>query len=129
MTVVTDCLLSNKGAAFGSSPGTPTFPTANTLEGHFRGRSDVFIAKLNAEGSALVYSTYLGGSGTDFGVGIAVDSAGNVYATGYTDSTDFPRATALQADFGGSFDAFVTKLDSTGSALVYSAYLGRRHHH
>ena len=101
-----------------------TFPTANALEGLFRGRSDVFIAKLNAEGSALVYSTYLGGSGTDFGVGIAVDSAGNVYATGYTDSTDFPRANALQADFGGSFDAFVTKLDPTGSALVYSTYLG-----
>ena len=86
---------------------------------------DAFVTKLNAAGSALVYSTYLGGSGDDDGNGIAVDSSGNAYVTGYTDSTNFPTANAFQAAFGGgSGDAFVTKLNAAGSALVYSTYLG-----
>ena len=72
----------------------------------------------------LVYSTYLGGSSYDDGQGIAVDSSGNAYVTGYTDSTNFPTANPLQAVSGGSADAFVAKLNPTGSALVYSTYLG-----
>ena len=75
---------------------------------------------------ALVYSTYLGGSGQDSGTGIAVDAAGNAYVTGHTSSPDFPTtADAFQTTFdGGAFDAFVTKLNATGTALVYSTYLG-----
>src|SRR5439155_3865512 len=78
---------------------------------------------------ALVYSTYLGGSGGDGGEGIAVDTSGNAYMTGTTGSTDFPTANPLQAacavDSGGFCgDAFVTKLNASGSALVYSTYLG-----
>ena len=72
----------------------------------------------------LSYSTYLGGSGSDRGFGIAVDASGNAYVTGLTASTDFPTASPIQAAFGGRFDAFVTKLNAAGNALVYSTYLG-----
>jgi hypothetical protein len=84
-----------------------------------------FVAKLNSTGSALVYSTYLGGSDSDSGSGIAVDSSGNAYVTGSTASTDFPTVNAFQATYGGgASDAFVTKFNSAGSALVYSSFLG-----
>jgi hypothetical protein len=89
-----------------------------------RGDSDAFVAKLNATGSALVYSTYLGGSSSEEGNGIAADTLGNAYVTGYTSSTDFPTMNPLQPANGGGEDAFVAKLNATGSALVYSTYLG-----
>jgi len=83
---------------------------------------DAFVTRLNSTGSALVYSTYLGGSDDDQGLGIAVDADGNAYVTGSTMSANFPTtAGAFQSTYGG---AFVTKLDPTGSALVYSTYLG-----
>jgi Beta-propeller repeat/HYDIN/CFA65/VesB-like, Ig-like domain len=96
---------------------------------------DAFVAKLNPTGTALVYSTFLGGSNDDRAAAIAVDSSGNAYVTGYTVSGDFPTANAFQSAFGGGscgtsgtpcFDAFVAKLNATGSALVYSTYLGGR---
>ena len=64
------------------------------------GRNDAFVTKINAAGSALVYSTYLGGSGRRSGAGIAVDGAGNAYVTGSTASTNFPTANPLQASHG-----------------------------
>jgi hypothetical protein len=70
---------------------------------------DAFLTKINAAGSALVYSTYLGGSGYDAGQSIAVDGVGNAYVTGGTSSTNFPTANPLQASNGGS-NAFVTKI-------------------
>ncbi len=82
------------------------------------------MTKINATGSARVYSTYLGGGGVDEGKGIAVDSQGNVYVTGSAGSFDFPMTGAIQGTWGGSGDAFLTKLNATGSALVYSTYLG-----
>ncbi len=85
---------------------------------------DAFVTKFNSSGSSLIYSTYLGGNGSDNGSGIAVDVSGNAYVTGQTSSTDFPTANPIQATSGGSGDAFVTKLNSQGSALVYSTYLG-----
>src|ERR1700689_1795785 len=85
---------------------------------------DIFVAKINPEGSALVYSTYLGGSGDDCSFGIAVDSAGSAYVTGDTLSTDFPTMNPLQAANKGYENVFVSKLNSAGSALVYSTYLG-----
>ncbi len=102
------------------------FPTASPLQAVFGGGSyDAFVAKLNPAGSALVYSTYLGGSDYEAGGGIAVDSSGNAYVTGATISTNFPTANPLQAAYGGGiYDAFVAKLNPTGSALVYSTYLG-----
>ncbi len=102
------------------------FPTTNPLQPANAGGNDVFVAKINPTGSALVYSTYLGGSGND-GNGwghIAVDSTGNAYVTGWTESTDFPTVNPLQAAYGGGGDAFVAKINPTGSALVYSTYLG-----
>jgi hypothetical protein len=106
-----------------SSTNFPTTPSA--FQTTNSGGQDAFVAKLNAAGSALVYSTYLGGSGSDGGRGIAVDAAGNAYVTGGTSSTNFPTANPLQPAFGGgSGDAFVAKLNAAGSALVYSTYLG-----
>src|SRR4029077_16244938 len=100
------------------------FPTANSLQATYGGQVDAFVAKINASGSALVYSTYLGGGGVDYGYGIAVDSAGSAYVTGYTESINFPTMNPLQGGNGGLGDAFVSKLNPTGSALVYSTYLG-----
>ncbi|HJQ25258.1 MAG TPA: SBBP repeat-containing protein [Blastocatellia bacterium] len=99
------------------------FPTALPVQPQLGGASDVFVTKLNASGTALVYSTYLGGSDYDYGNSIAVDAAGNAYVTGYTLSTNFPTVNPLQTD-GGSEDAFVAKLNPAGTALVYSTYLG-----
>jgi hypothetical protein len=100
------------------------FPPATPLQGAIGGPRDAFVAKINTGGSALVYSTYLGGSGIDVGRGIAVDASGNAYVTGGTNSTDFPVAIPFQSVPGGDFDAFVAKVNAGGSALVYSTYLG-----
>jgi hypothetical protein len=89
------------------------------------GSDDVFVTQLNASGSGLVYSTYIGGSSTDYGFGIAVDGTGNAYVTGSTWSTDYDvTAGAFQTTFGGAVDVFVTKLNASGSGLVYSTYIG-----
>jgi hypothetical protein len=86
--------------------------------------TDVFVAKLNAAGSALIYSTYLGGSNDDFGFGLAVDAAGNAFVNGATTSTNFPTtAGAYQTTFGGGADVFVAKLNVSGGVL-YSTYIG-----
>jgi len=91
---------------------------------HGGGGNDAFIAKLNPTGSALAYSTYLGGAGSDSANGIALDSSGNAYVVGSTTSTNFPTVSPFQANNGGSTDAFVSKLSATGASLVYSTYLG-----
>jgi hypothetical protein len=104
----------------------PTTPGAfqPTIGGGF----DAFVTKLNPMGSALIYSTYLGGGEHDKGSGIAVDTAGNAYVTGEatseTSSTNFPTTAGAFQTTGGGFDAFVTKLNPTGSALIYSTFLG-----
>jgi len=100
------------------------FPTENPYQGTYAGGGDAFVAKLSADGTALVYSTYLGGGHLDYGFGIAVDSAGCVYITGATWSSDFPTENPYQGTYGGGRDAFVTKLSADGTALVYSTYLG-----
>lgn len=106
------------------------FPTKNPFQATFGGgtnNSNAFIAKLNSSGSMLLYSTYLGGSTSDSGSGIAVDTAGNAYVTGQTCSTNFPTKNPLQASRNGLCDAFVAKIDATKSgdaSLVYSTYLG-----
>jgi hypothetical protein len=112
------------------------FPTLNAFQPNYAGGLcavapntfpcyDAFVAKLNPPGSALIYSTYLGGTGSDYGYAIALDGSSNAYVTGYTTSTNFPTtAGAFQRVFGGSYGTFVAKLDGAGSALVYSTYLG-----
>jgi hypothetical protein len=119
----------SSGNAYVTGVTTSTdFPTKNALQPNYGGggdySGDVFVAKINAAGSALVYSTYLGGSGGEFASGIAVDSSGNAYVTGFTASTDFPTKNALQPANAGKTDVFVTKFNSTGSAFIYSTYLG-----
>jgi hypothetical protein len=87
--------------------------------------ADAFVTKVNAAGTALVYSTFLGGSADDTGHRVAVDAAGAAYVTGNTDSPDFPTTVAaFDTTISGSRDAFVTKLDPTGTSLVYSTFLG-----
>jgi hypothetical protein len=86
--------------------------------------TDAFVTKFAPSGTTLVYSTYLGGDMFDEGVGIAVDAAGNASVTGSTSSFTFPTVNAFQPQLAGQSDAFVAKLNASGSALVYSSYLG-----
>ena len=103
------------------------FPTVNPLQASCTapfGCDDAFVSKLSPTGDALIYSTFLGGSGGEFGSDVAVDSARNAYVTGGTSSlNDFPTANPMQPT-GSGLDAFVSKLDASGTALVYSTYLG-----
>ncbi len=102
------------------------FPTtAGAVSRTLRGDDDVFVTKLNPTGSALSYSTFLGGTAVDNGERIAVDAGGNAYALGFSSSTDFPTTPgAFDTTANGGFDTTLTKLNPAGSALVYSTYLG-----
>lgn len=86
---------------------------------------DAFVTKVNPTGTAIVFSTYYGGrNGNESGSGVAVDASGNVLISGTTMSSDFPTVNAYQTTFGGTDDAFAAKLNPTGSAIIYSTYLG-----
>ncbi len=102
------------------------FPTLNAYQAAYGGGADAFVTKLTFSGSklALGYSTYLGGTNTDQGFGIALDSSNNAYVTGLTSSGNFPTASAFQGALGGTSNAFVSKLSSSGTTLTYSTYLG-----
>jgi hypothetical protein len=101
------------------------FPVANPLQSSNKSKSGTaFVSKLNSSGSALVYSTYLGGSVSEQGNAIAVDPTGDAYVTGSTCSSDFPTVTPVQAGLKGVCDGFVAELNAAGSSLVYSTYLG-----
>ena len=102
------------------------FATAGAFQTVNAGGNDAFVAKLNAAGSALVYATYLGGSGDDRGLGIAVDGSGNAYVTGVTASTNFPTLNAYQPAYGGNGDAFVTKFNASGSGAPLFHVPGRQ---
>lgn len=112
---------------------SPDFPvTSNAFQQNFpsivEGPNSVFVTKLNIDGSGLIYSTFLGGSESDEGLGIAVDDMGSAYVTGDTNSSDFPVTLgAFQENFPSIFNissAFVTKLNPDGSSLIYSTFLG-----
>nr|MBI2905687.1 SBBP repeat-containing protein [Chloroflexota bacterium] len=101
----------------------PTTPGA--FDTSQNGNADAFVTKLNADGSGLVYSTFLGGSNDDIGYGLVVDGNSNAYVTGETASSDFPTTSgALDTSSNGGTDAFVTKLNADGSALLYNTFLG-----
>ncbi|MGH9760862.1 MAG: SBBP repeat-containing protein, partial [Blastocatellia bacterium] len=104
------------------------FPTQNPIQGtnnHSQNYSAI-ISKFSPDGLSLVYSTYLGGSGSgsDFGIGIALDSTGATYVTGLTDSTDFPTIDPIQSTRAGAENLFISKINADGSTLLYSTYLG-----
>ena len=101
------------------------FPTAGALQPNkSSGNRSVFISKLNSTGTALIYSTYLGGNGDDPAFRLAVDNAGNAYVSGATNSTNFPTRNEFQSINAGGYDAFLAKLSPSGNSLLYSTYIG-----
>jgi hypothetical protein len=111
-----------RSADFPTTPGA--LDTTCGSDGACNNYSDVFVSKFNAQGSGLVYSTFLGGSEIEFAGGIAVDGSYNAFVTGETTSIDFPVVNAVQAASGGGAEAFVARLNAAGNALIYSTYLG-----
>jgi hypothetical protein len=100
-------------------------PLAGTpFQSQLNGAQNAFVAKFNPSGSALIFSTYLGGNGSDSGNGIALDSAGDAYVAGQTSSTNFPVAAAFQGTLGGVTNGFISKVKPDGTGLVFSTYLG-----
>ena len=115
------------GAAYVTGwTGSTTFPTTpGAFDPSYNGGTDDFVTKLNAAGSGLVYSTFLGGLSSDVGKGIAVDAAGAAYVTGETYSDDFPTTPgAFDPTPNDGCDAFVAKLNFSGSSLAYATFLG-----
>ena len=108
----------------GDFPTDNLFTDASSLE--TASGDNIFITKFSPTGNAIIYSTYLGGTGDDCGNAIALDNSGNAYTTGYTGSTDFPTAGEPYqgSNSGGAWDAFLTVIDSSGSVLIESTYLG-----
>ena len=116
------------GTTIGATNDFPTTPGA--FQTSYKGSnipgpvSDAFVTKLNPAGSALVYSTYLGGNGADQAFGIAVNAQGSAFITGSTSSSDFPTASEAFKIYAGAIDAFVAQLDAAGAAVPYASYLG-----
>ncbi len=115
----------NSGNAYVTGYTSGSYPTTpGAAQTTFGGGQDAFVSKLNATGSALVYSTYLGGSDYDQGYGIAVDGSGNAYITGRTNGSFPTTPGAYQTTSGGTANGFISKLNAMGNMLVYSTYLG-----
>jgi hypothetical protein len=106
-----------------ASPDFPTTPAAFDVSPN--GLLDAFVAKLDPSGSKLLYSTFLGGTNDELGESIAIDRSGSAYVTGPTASPEFPTTPGVfDRDYNGGTDAFATKLDSSGSKLLYSTFFG-----
>jgi hypothetical protein len=118
----------NGSAYVTGATGSASFPTQGALQPKFGAANllgaDAFVSKLSPDGSKLLYSTFLGGRGTDVGTAIAVAPDGSAYVAGETDSVDFPATAAIQPAIAGLNDGFIVKLNSAGSALSYSTFLG-----
>ena len=122
---------SGRAYVTGTATGTLLGTSNSSYKSAVTGGQDAFLVRMNTNGSAIDYATYLGGTGDDQGLGVAVDSSGAAYVTGSTKSGDFPtinpltfpNGTPLQTVSGGQ-DAFITKFTTDGSALIFSAYLG-----
>ena len=108
------------------STASVNFPTTSSAyqTTYGGGASDAFLFELKPNGASLIYSTYLGGSGADYGTALALDSSGDVFLTGYTESTNFPTQNPLQLGLVGTSNAFVSEIKAGGSVLLYSTYLG-----
>ncbi|MBI2271476.1 MAG: PKD domain-containing protein [Bacteroidetes bacterium] len=119
--------INSAGEAFVTGvTASANFPVkAGSFDTGYNGVRDGFVTKLNPTGTALIYSTFLGGTSSDNGSGIAIDAAGAAYVTGSTGSINFPTtAGSYDNSYNGAQDAFVTKLNAAGSGLVYSTYVG-----
>lgn len=104
---------------------SPTFPTTSgTFDTTANGFEDVFVTKFNTSGTGIIFSTYLGGSFTDAGRGIAIDGLGNIFLTGFASSSFPVTAGAFDETFNGGSDVFVSKLSANGASLIYSTYIG-----
>ncbi|MHC4211553.1 MAG: SBBP repeat-containing protein [Planctomycetota bacterium] len=111
----------------GSTQSTD-FPTVDPIQAEPIGNpysySDAFVTKLSADGSTILYSTYLGGAKDDRAVALALDASGNMFLAGNTDSIDFPTVNPIQSTYAGEQDVFVARLSADGSTIEYSTYLG-----
>ncbi len=118
--------VNKKGLAYvtGNSYSTDFPLTANAIDRSLSGSVDAFFAKINANGTSLLYSTYLGGAAEDYGNEITIDGKSQAYVLGRTGSADFPtNSSAFDKTYGGNFDAYVSKFNAAGQ-LSYSTYLG-----
>jgi hypothetical protein len=113
-------------AYIAGSTSSATFPVTAGCMQHSNGggAQDAFVLKLNPAGSALIYSSYMGGGGNDYATSIAIDATGSAYLAGYTDSPNLPVQAALNASPSGGGDAFIARLNTTGTALIFGTYLG-----
>ncbi|MCX7696082.1 MAG: SBBP repeat-containing protein [Bacteroidales bacterium] len=115
------------GNAFlvGNTRSTNFDTTLGSYQTSLAGQSDLFVTKINPSSNSLVYSTYIGGSGNDYGYDIAINSNGEAFVVGYSSSTDYPITSGvIQNTFAGIFDVVVTALNSSGTDLLFSTYLG-----
>jgi hypothetical protein len=122
---VTDIAVDSQGNAYVTGfTGSVDLPVVSAFQPAYAGGWDSFVAKLNPNGSALLYCSYLGGSNEENATGIAVDAAGAAYVTGNTQSADFPVASPFQPSLNGTVDVYVTKVNPSGASLGYSTFLG-----
>ncbi len=125
-----DVAVNGSGEAYitgDTSSNQSTFPVTFGPDLSYNGGDrDAFVARINASGNGFIFAGYIGGVGSDLGRGIAVDASGNSYITGetFSDQVSFPVLVGPDLTFNGSSDAFVTKVNPTGTALVYSGYIG-----
>ncbi|MHA2254292.1 MAG: SBBP repeat-containing protein, partial [Candidatus Kariarchaeaceae archaeon] len=115
----------NESVYLTGETASTNFPVKNAYQMNNNGNKDVFITQINATGNGLMYSSYLGGSGFDYGKGITMDRTASIYIGGSTTSTDFPTINGFQNSFGGGItDAFITKINASGDVIIYSTYIG-----
>jgi hypothetical protein len=120
-----DAVVDSSGTVYVTGyTSSSNFPTVDAYDDEIGGVIDCFVFSMDPDGNSLSYSTYLGGSGLDYGLGITTNSDGAVLVTGYTTSTDFPATSGADSSLSGETDCFVSKLNLSTSALDYSTYLG-----
>ncbi|MCX6665896.1 MAG: SBBP repeat-containing protein [Euryarchaeota archaeon] len=115
----------NNNAYITGSTSSDDFPTTvDSYDGSLNGDWDVFVVKFSPQGNTLIYSTYIGGTGSELSLGIAINQLNCVYVTGWTKSNDFPTVNPYDKTFNGGADVFISKFSPQGNQLVYSTYLG-----
>ncbi|WP_371805882.1 SBBP repeat-containing protein [Candidatus Lokiarchaeum ossiferum] len=119
---------SNDDIIISGSTGSSNFPLVEAYQsqnnGGGMGNLDLFIMKLSSDGQTIIFSTYFGGGGDDWGYSVILDHDNNILVTGSTSSSDLPLKNAVQPIFGGVLDGYITKFNPEGSALLFSTYIG-----